>query len=110
VLALTLLPLVQGCGPSPLVIVNDSNDAVTVVECAQAPGLNWHLTRGQSHVLDDRVYLSDDPGFACLITRGRAKLCLSIPTDQSAQSSFPVSRAVVTVGPKACFARSSPHI
>jgi hypothetical protein len=116
VLAVTLLVVaLSACSSSsPMKISNDTGSAVTVVSCVQDGSMNRHIPIGGSFTFDDNVgtrATPDDPGFACLLATSDGKrLCLTLPTDQSARSTFTVSKAVVTPSESACFSRSNPHI
>ena len=106
--------LITACSkPSQFRVMNDTQDEVTLISCAQDPHLNRLLAPGSAFSFTDNVgsrTLADDPGFACAVQRGSRLLCLPLPTDQSGRSRFLVSAAVQTASMSDCFANSNPHL
>lgn len=103
------------CGTgAPFKIKNDTRSTVTLVSCAQDPGINRRLAPGSAFTFNDDVgtrVLSDDPGFACFLTTPLGSgLCLALPSDQNTLTTFRVSEALPSASVSGCFSRSDPHI
>ena len=98
----------------PLEISNGTAEDVVLVGCAQEPHMDRVIPPNGRFTFTDNLgerWLSDDPGFACLLKTGHGDLmCLRLPTDQTAKSVFDVTDAVPTDSFETCVAQSDPHI
>ena len=108
-----VLALASCSDQRPFRIKNDTDHVLTLVTCAQDDNFNKALPSGATWTFGQDVgdrTLSDDPGFACLLTTSTGGiLCLSVPTDQSRQTVFNTSAAKAIRSAADCFAHSDPH-
>lgn len=115
VLAVGSIALVTACGtPQHFQIYNDTATRVELVGCAQEPDMHRLISSRSTFTFSDNVgerTLSDDAGFACLLTTGPGELrCLRMPTDQSTKTRFAVSEARPADSFATCVAHSDPHL
>lgn len=113
--AMLVVASTAGCSSaSATKISNDTNTSVTVVSCVQDGTMSIQIRAGGRFSFNDSVgtrATADDPGFACVLrTDDGTRLCLTMPTDQSARNTYRVSEAVPTPSESACFSRSYPHL